>query len=208
MYQDIEIANAASFSASNPQTTNFATEFNFRLWLTNCPIFSQTITGVSFPGIDIGTATFNTPLLDIPEFGDKLAFRDITVTYSLLDDLSNYMEIFAWTMYLTGNEEGISERQQGVVKNLRARDLKYGQGGRNKFLADSVKGIYTDATLSMYSRNKVEIASFNLEYLVPVSVSGFQLNSQAQTDTPLQGTVTFRFLNMRLNISTDTQSKC
>ena len=48
------------------------------------------------PGLDLGVATQATYLTDIPRAGEKLTFGDLTLTFLVDEDLSNYLEIQNW----------------------------------------------------------------------------------------------------------------
>lgn len=210
MYQDIDVSGSASFEALNPQTTGYANEYNFRLNLVNCPLFSQTITNVQFPGINLGSASFSTPILDIKEYGDKLEFENITATYNVLDDISNYLEIYTWMMYIGGNDNdgNMSDRQFSVLNQLKARGQAISNNSFSQFQKDNSRGIYTDASLILYNKNNNPIATWQLQDVLPISLSGFDLLARSTSLDPLQGTATFTFTNMKLDPSTDSQRHC
>ena len=47
-------------------------------------------------GLDLGVATQNNYLTDIPRPGEKITFGDLTLSFLVDEDLSNYLEIQNW----------------------------------------------------------------------------------------------------------------
>lgn len=81
----------------NKLTANSAT-----LSFSSFPNVSFTLQHFPLPGVNLGSATQNSPFFDKPVYGDKLQYNDLYLEFQVSEDMKNWYEIFKW-MYFIGN---------------------------------------------------------------------------------------------------------
>ena len=71
---------------------------------------TRNITNISLPGLTIGNTIQPTRVRNIYIPGNSIEFTDITVTYILNEDYSNYRDFILWLNALRGFDENNAER--------------------------------------------------------------------------------------------------
>tara|TARA_R100000406_G_scaffold20488_1_gene12581 strand:- start:479 stop:1048 length:570 start_codon:yes stop_codon:yes gene_type:complete len=140
---------------------------------------------VNVPGLDLGVATQATYLTDIPRAGEKLTFGDLTLTFLVDEDLSNYLEIQNWMRGL-----GFPESLDQIYDWQKRRDPTNYPGVTKD---DQMLNLYSDGTLAIY--NSADNPNFKVTFkdMFPSSLSPLQFDSQ-QTDVQyLTATVNFKY---------------
>lgn len=89
-----------AITTDNSSKVNLLADNAFHFEIHNLPQFSYGAQTFELPGINMGYATRPTPLLDIPEPGDKVDFQDLIITFLVDEQLENYKEIWKWMMHL------------------------------------------------------------------------------------------------------------
>ena len=77
---EVNYLNAASF------------ETNFQ----RIPKTSFTCTSISIPSLALGVTNYASLFSDLPIEGDKILFEQLSISFIVNEDFSNYMEIFNW----------------------------------------------------------------------------------------------------------------
>lgn len=80
---------------------NFLTSSRGTLMLSGLPDVSFTLTQYNLPGVSTSSARYPTPFTDIPFRGDTLVFNPLVVEFIVLEDLSNWQELFNWIVGIT-----------------------------------------------------------------------------------------------------------
>ena len=132
---------------------------------------------VNVPGLDLGVATQATYLTDIPRPGEKLTFGDLTLTFLVDEDLSNYLEIQNWMRGL-----GFPEDIQQIY------DLQ------DDATVDSVGlSIYSDATLTIYNNQSQPAFIVKFKDVFPYYLSPLEFNAQMPEAEVLTCRVSFKY---------------
>ena len=140
---------------------------------------------VNVPGLDLGVAIQPNYLTDIPRAGEKLTFGDLTLTFLVDEDLSNYLEIQNWMRGL-----GFPESLDQIYDWQRKRDPQNYPGNTKD---DQLLNLYSDGTLAIY--NSADNPNFKVEFrdLFPTSLSPLQFDSQQSDVQYLTATVNFKY---------------
>lgn len=79
---------------------NLLSDNAYHFEILELPLFSAFAQTFELPGITLGRAIRQTPLVDIPEPGDKIDFDDFTITFLVDEMMTNYKEIWKWMIHL------------------------------------------------------------------------------------------------------------
>jgi len=79
-----------------PSNPNFLNSHRFRLALHRIPNVIYFMQEINLPGMSMGNATQPTPFVDMPIYGDKIQFGDLTLSFAVDEDMKNYKEIWNW----------------------------------------------------------------------------------------------------------------
>lgn len=69
---------------------------------TNGP-FELTVKQCQLPGLEMGTVEQATPIVTVPRPGDSLQHGELTLDFIVLEDMSNWIEIFDWIVDMKSN---------------------------------------------------------------------------------------------------------
>lgn len=89
-----------SIPIDRKEKLNLLADNAFHFEILELPYFSAFAQTFELPGVTLGRAIRPTPLVDIPEPGDKLEFDDFSITFLIDEELKNYKEIWKWLMHL------------------------------------------------------------------------------------------------------------
>lgn len=81
---------------TNPSNLNYLSPLNFQFAIKKAPTVNFFCTDVNLPGITLGEAEQDTPLVRIPVPGDHLTFNELTITFNVDEDMKNYKEMYDW----------------------------------------------------------------------------------------------------------------
>lgn len=188
MHTDISVKQSSGFTSEQVATVDYLINTNYRLDIPNCPILSQTATKLSIPKINIGAASQMTPQLNIPHIGDSLITAPLVVTFPVLSDLSNYMEIYTW-IYRMLADDLVDARSAAAVR-------QYGVGTANRASANqlSLDEFYVDSGIILYDRNNNPSCNVNFLGLFPTDLSSIDFNALSTSQEPVEATVSFRYI--------------
>ena len=151
---------------------NFLSPTGFKFTLKRSPGVAFFCNSANIPSLDLGVAIQPTYLKDIDTPGDKISFGDLTLTFLVDEDLTNYMEIQKWIRGL-----GFPESPKEFS------DLETGAVLPNKYFRNSGDNIYSDGTLQILSSNLIAKFNVNFKDLFPYSLSTITFDA---TDTDIQ----------------------
>ena len=83
-----------------PTKLDYASPTQFKFSIAKLPKVEFFVSTVNIPGIQLGSGTQKTPLLDMPYPGDKLTYGDLNMTFLVDENLENYREIHGWLVGL------------------------------------------------------------------------------------------------------------
>ena len=76
-----------------PTQLDYASPAQFKFKITKLPKVEYFCTEINIPGLQMSSATQNTPLRDIPHPGSQLDFGDLILTYMVDEKFDNFEEI-------------------------------------------------------------------------------------------------------------------
>jgi hypothetical protein len=156
---------------NQPQNINFLAKHRFRLLLRRAPNVQYFVQEANLPGLSMGNASQPTPFTNLPVPGDKLNFEDLTITFPVDEDMTNYKEIANWLVGETFPK----------------------QYGQYKDLVKSYDGPRSDVALMILDSNSQVKHTVVFRDAFPVSISGLSFDTKA-TDTDLNyASATFKY---------------
>ena len=132
-------------------------------------------TGCRIPQLSVGTAPINTPFATMEFAGDHLEHDDFSMTFNLNETHTNHAEIMNW-MY------GISFPEE--FKQY--RDLDAGDDG-----------VYSDFTVTCLTNAGNPKVRYSFTHGFPKSLSGIDLESSDDSDSPIPIQASFGFTTMK-----------
>lgn len=167
------------------ENRNYLSPTGFHFTVSRAPKVSYFGYQVNVPGLDLGVATQTNYLTDIPRPGEKITFGDLTLSFLVDEDLSNYLEIQNW-MRGIGFPESLDQ-----IYDWQKTD-------RPDFYPDTYQGesalnLFSDGTLAIY--NSSDNPNFKVAFkdMFPSSLSSLQFDAQVQDVQYLTATVTFKY---------------
>lgn len=179
-----------------PSKLDYASPTQFKFNITKLPKVEYFCTAVNLPGIALGFVEQQTPLKDIPLPGEKLTYKDLTVTFLVDENLENYREIHGW---LTGlgfpsdyteyeNLQKAGADRFPTTKGKISKEL-----GKVKYGAPSEGGTFSDATLLLLTNKNNPILEVRFNDVFPTALGDLNYTQQATDVTYLTVDVTFKY---------------
>jgi hypothetical protein len=141
---------------------------------------------VELPSIQLGTAMMATSVHDVPLPGENLTFSDLTFSFIVNEDMSNYLAIHEWMMGL-----GYPESHQ-MYKDLLLNSKNAAS------LSEIAKG-FTDGVLTILGNYNKPIMQVVFVDAFPISISGMNFSSNNSDSEPIIATATFAYAHYTLN---------
>ena len=154
---------------------NMLSPVGFSFNIKKSPALNFFVTSVNVPAINLGFYEQPTPFKKIPVYGDHLEYEELTVSFKVNEDLSNYIELWDWLQGLGFPEE------YGQFKKLSDNPSFTGNG------------IVSDANLMILSSSMNPIVRLDFEDLFPVSLSALEFNSADTGIDYISCTAGFKF---------------
>lgn len=155
-----------SYIDLQPKDNNILSSDNFHLVFSDFPKMEYFVQSFSFPSISIQLLEQPSPFKNIPVPGNQVTYETMTMTFSVSEDLSNYLEVYDW---IIKSGTPVSGEQYQNVKDLR------------------------DCTLMITTNNKNPILKINFTGVFPTNLSGFDLSVTNTEQLPVTATATFTF---------------
>ena len=132
---------------------NFLAPTGFKFLVSRAPKISYFGNQVNIPSLTLGIANQPSYLKDIPRPGEKIDFEDLTLTFLVDEDLTNYMEIQNWIRGIGFPEslDQIYDFQQDDTLTV-----------MNKALRNQGINLYSDGSLLIL--NNVNLPKFKVTF--------------------------------------------
>lgn len=166
---------------TEPTTIDFLRPNGFVFRVDQLPNTNFSCQAVMLPGVNLGVASQETPLIDLPHPGDKLNFSALSVRFIITEDMSNYTELFTWLFGL-----GFPDTQDDYNNLLRSRSNNRMVGTRNELER-------SDGSLFILSSNNRPIKTINFTGLFPVALNMDEFDLTTTTVEYMTATATFSF---------------
>jgi hypothetical protein len=108
--------------------------------------FEPTVTGIVIPGLTLGIIPQPNPIRQLERPGDSLVFDELRITFSLREDLSDWLTIYNWML-------DIRDKQKMKIKE-----------------------IFSDANLILMTNKNNPNLVFNFINLFPTTLDQFDLS--------------------------------
>jgi len=177
-----------------PTKLDYASPTQFRFMLNQLPKVEFFTVGTNLPGITLSEAVQNTPFKDIPMPGNKLEYEDLSVTFIVDEYLENYTSLHEWLLAFGFPKN----REQFSTFRSTTSNAPTDTRGSSKDIADvgvstAIKGMFSDATLTILSNKNNPIVEVRYEDIFPTSLSALDFNQNATDVEYLQATATFKY---------------
>lgn len=164
---------------NQPTNLNFLHSTGFKFFVKKLPTTNFFTESINIPGKKITVLTQPTPNYNIPLWGNKLIYSDLTVTFKLDEDMKNYFEISEWLDGI-GKPESIRERQ---LLNLK----------------DQInEGILSDCIINIPTNTKNPNLVITVKDAFPTSISDLVFSSSQTSEEHLIATATFKFASIKM----------
>ncbi len=157
-----------SYIYSQPIDRNFLSKDNFRAVFSNFPKMEYFIQSFEFPGVNVAPLKQPSYLKGIDIHGSLIEYDDLSITFAINEDFSNYREIYNW-LVKTGTPQKLEEYQS-------PDDLDH-------------------CTLMVTSNNKNTILKVRFDKLFPTALSSFTFDTTSEHSI-ISATATFKFNTM------------
>lgn len=147
---------------------NFLSPTGFDLIIEKIPKVCETIQSVNIPGINLGTASADTPFVKVNLPG-KIEYSSFTVSFKITEDLDNYKEVIDWINEL---------------------------GKPNEF--PQYKRQTHDALITILSNNKKKNISMRFTDIYPINISELSFDTRLTDIQYLTCSVTFAYTNFNI----------
>lgn len=165
-----------------PAKLDYASPTQFKFNILKLPTVEYFCTAINIPSVSLSVLQQTTPLKDIPVPGEKLTYADLTMSFLVDENLSNYQEIHGW---LTG---------LGFPRdNIQFTNLVNAGADRFPLGATNTGSTLSDATLLILTNKNNPITEVRFSDLFPVALSGLQYNQQLTDINYLTAEVTFKY---------------
>lgn len=165
-----------------PTKLDYASPTQFKFNILKLPTVEYFCTAVNIPGITLSVIQQQNPLKDIPVPGEKLTYADLTMTFMVDENLTNYQEIHGW---LTGL--GFPRDHSQFSNLIKSGSDRFPSGSSN------TGSTLSDATLLILTNKNNPITEVRFSDLFPVALSGLSYSQQVTDVQYLTADVTFKY---------------
>ena len=187
---------------SQPTVLDYATQTQWRLAFNRIPTTTWFCTAANIPGIQLGEATYPTPMADMFVTGDKLTFETLNITFLVDEELQNYREIWDWIVGIgapTQHPQWTETLSKGdglttTFSAVGSDDVLTSRAAAVQKATSSEKNLYSDATLIVYSSKNQPKVNVQFKEMFPTALSGLDYSQETTDVEYFKATATFRYL--------------
>ena len=180
-----------------PTKLDYASPTQFKFSIAKLPKVEFFVSTVNIPGIQLGSGTQKTPLLDMPYPGDKLTYGDLNMTFLVDENLENYREIHGWLVGLGFPKDHTEFKNLAEAGNGRfpgsSAQISEEPGLGGKYQPAKEGGVYSDATLTVLTNKNNPVTEIRFRDVFPTSLSGLSYDQQASDVDYLSTDITFKY---------------
>jgi hypothetical protein len=160
-----------------PTSTNFLQPSKFILAFNRLPTVQYFCQEANIPGVSLDTATFPTPLVDIPVAGNKLSYNEFAVTFMVDEYVSSWNELYKWLLAIASPKSFEERVKLNSLQNTNSSTISY----------------YSDATLTVMTALNNPAVRINFSRMFPISLTDIRFDTQQSADTIITATASFRY---------------
>ena len=161
-----------------PQNTNLLQPTKFLLTFDRLPTVQYFCQTANIPGVNLGQAQFNTPMLDVFTPGNKITYNPFNIEFLLDESLTGWQELHAWFRSIA-SPESFEERKR--LTSL-----------QNKTSYSKLTS-YSDATLTVLSALNNPIVRIQFINMFPITLSDIVFDSKQSADNTMTADGVFMF---------------
>lgn len=161
---------------TQPTNPNFLSPVGFKVVIDRTPNIEYFTQSVTIPDVFTGASLVANPFTPFPAGGDKLTYSNLSVTFKVDEDLTNYIEVYNWLLSITFPEQ-------------------FGQYQADYKIASDI----TVFTMNSVMRPNTK---FTFKQCVPVSLSALTFDTRMNTIDYIEATATFAVRSFSIDKAT------
>ena len=179
---------------SQPTVFDYATGTQWRLTFNRIPKTTWFCVAANVPGIQLGEASYPTPMTDMMVTGDKLTFETLNITFLVDEELQNYRELWDWLVGIGAPKQhsqwtSVLSKGDGAVRTFGTPDTDT----RTKTTYDE-SNLYSDSTLIVYSSKNQPKVNVHFKNMFPTNLSALEYSQELTDVEYFKATASFRYL--------------
>ncbi len=174
---------------------DYADPTKFKFQITKLPRVEFNSIQANIPGISLTEITQPTRLMSVKIPGNDLTFEDLSVTFIVDEDLTNYRSVHDWMTGLAQMDSDDKYRElitDGGDRMPLSRQANLQDAGRVTS-ATNDGAIFSDAKLIVLSARNTPLLELTFKDTYPKSLSALEYNQNATDVEYLQATVTLGY---------------
>ena len=160
-----------------PDNYNLLSPVSFKFQIKKLETVSYFCQNVNLPGLTLGEFTRVTPFKDYPIPGDKITYDDLSISFLVDEDMSNYIELLNWMKNL-GSPSDPSTQYKSLIGETQS---------------NVIRGIMSDCTLTILTNNMNANKSGVFEDCFPITLSEISFESVVDDVAPIIASATIKF---------------
>ena len=174
---------------------DYADPTKFKFQITKLPRVEFNSIQANIPGITLTELNQPTRLMPVRIPGNDMTFEDLSVTFIVDEDLTNYRSVHDWMAGLAQMDSDDKYRElitDGGDRMPLSQQANLQDAGRVT-TATNDSAIFSDAKMIILSARNIPIVELTFEDTYPKSLSGLDYNQSATDVEYLTATVTFGY---------------
>lgn len=183
-----------------PSKSDYASPIQFRFKCTKLPLVEFFVQSASIPGISLGTAQQNTPLVDVPLPGDKVTFSSLDISFLVDENLNNFKEIHDWILGLgfPDNHTQFQNLQSAGSDRFPGSTRSTAATGTNTPQPLNEGGIYSDAILTVLNSKNIAKTEIRFKNVYPTNLGGLNYDVRLTDVDYINATVSFNYTSYEI----------
>jgi hypothetical protein len=161
-----------------PNNTNILQPTKFLLTFDRIPTATFFCQSANIPGINLGQAPINFPMIDVFAPGNKITYNPFNIHFLVDEKLESWQQLHAWFRSIA-SPEGFEERRR--LSNL-----------QNTHKNQPLKS-YSDATLTVLSALNNPILRVEFKNMFPITLSDIIFDSSSSANDIISADAIFMF---------------
>jgi hypothetical protein len=163
-----------------PQNPNYLQASKYLLTFNRIGSVQYFCQSVNIPGVNLGQAPINTPMLDIFAPGNKMTYNPLAINFNLDEGLDSWQQLHAWFRSIASPQSFDERNRLTSIQNV--------QRGKTKTLES-----YSDATLTLLSALNNPILKVHFYNVFPITLSDVEFDVTQSADNIVTASAVFIF---------------
>ena len=183
-----------------PSKSDYASPIQFRFKCTKLPLVEFFVQSANIPGISLGSAQQNTPLIDVPLPGDKVTFSSLDMSFLVDENLNNFKEIHDWILGLGfhDNHTQFQDLQSAGSDKFPGSTRSTAATGTNTPQPLNEGGIYSDAILTVLNSKNIAKTEIRFKNVYPTSLGGLNYDVRLTDVDYISAKVSFNYTSYEI----------